>query len=93
MLSVIVFLYYFEITERHALATGQPRGLELQDAGLGGRESDSLPDGIVDDIGELAAGNDGPVGPVGRYGELIVGHGAVALGLRRQIAESGQSLV
>ena len=70
-----------------------PIGFEAKDTNLCCRELDGLPDGVVDDVRELARGHLRPVCPVGGCPERVVGDGALVRRLRWQITEGGDALL
>ena len=60
-------------------------GFKAEHADFGGGELNGLPDGVVHDVGEFARGEFGPVAPVSRTPEGVMGDDTIALW--RQIAE------
>ena len=85
--------YNFDVTVAHAFARGQTFSIQLEDAGLDGLELDGLPNGIIDNIRELARCKLCPIRPVCRSPEGVVGHRAILAFLRRQVAEGGDGLL
>ena len=85
--------YHLHILITHTVPVGQAVGVEFEHANFRGREGEGLPDGVVDDVGEFAGSELGPVPPVGGTPEGVVGNSPGATVLRREVAEAGHGLL